>query len=156
MLLEDMEPIAKKFYDGVAEGKYLGRKCVECGAIEFPPHLGCNACGYHETTWVELSGHGTLESFVVPGIQNDRPYLKSVEPYGYGKVRLDEGPEYTFVIFCGKKRVVKGLQERLYKGHEEIRVHAMPIKRVTPLKPGSDGTIEWYELCFQLDEAGEA
>ena len=32
----------------------------------------------------------------------------------------------------------------------------MPIKRVTPLKPGSDETIEWYELCFQLDEAGEA
>ena len=156
MLLEDMEPIAKKFYDGVAEGKYLGRKCVECGAIEFPPHLGCNACGCADTKWVELSGRGTLESFTVPGIQNDKPYLKSVEPYGYGKVRLDEGPEYTFVIFCGKKRVVKGLQERLYKGHEEIRVHAMPIKRVTPLKPGSDGTIEWYELCFQLDEAGEA
>lgn len=156
MLLEDMEPIAKKFYDGVAEGKYLGRKCVECGAIEFPPHLGCNACGCADTEWVELSGRGTLESFTVPGIQNDKPYLKSVEPYGYGKVRLDEGPEYTFVIFCGKKRVVRGLLERLYKGHEEIRVHAMPIKRVTPLKPGSDETIEWYELCFQLDEAGEA
>ena len=44
-LLKDMEPIVKKFYDGVAEGKYYGRKCKECGAIEFPPHLGCNTCG---------------------------------------------------------------------------------------------------------------
>ena len=127
MLLEDMEPIVKKFYDGVAQGKYYGRKCVECGAIEFPPHLGCNTCGCADTEWVELSGKGTLESFTVPGIQNDKPYLKAVEPYGYGKVKLDEGPEYTFVIFCGKKKVVKGLQERLYKNHETIRVHAKPI-----------------------------
>ena len=71
---------------------------------------------------------------------------------GYGKVKLDEGPEYTFVIFCGKKKVVKGLQERLYKNHEKIRVHAKPIERVTPLKPGSDETVTWSELCFELDE----
>ena len=88
-LLKDMEPIVKKFYDGVAEGKYYGRKCKECGAIEFPPHLACNTCGYHETEWVELSGHGTLKSFVVPGIQNDKPYLKAIAAYGYGAVQLD-------------------------------------------------------------------
>ena len=44
-LLKDMEPIVKRFYEGVAEGKYWGRKCKECGAIEFPPHIGCNTCG---------------------------------------------------------------------------------------------------------------
>ena len=49
MQLEKMEPIVKKFYEGLAEGKFYGRRCLECGAIEFPPHLACNACGYHET-----------------------------------------------------------------------------------------------------------
>ena len=34
-------------------------------------------------------------------------------PYGYGKVKLDEGPEYTFVIFCGKKKVVKAEVEEV-------------------------------------------
>ena len=116
-LLKDMEPIVKKFYDGVAEGKLYGRKCKECGAIEFPPHLGCNTCGYHETEWVELSGHGTLKSFVVPGIQNDKPYLKAIAPYGYGAVQLDEGPIYSVVVFAGKKKIVKGLQQRLADAH---------------------------------------
>ncbi len=156
MLLENMEPITQKFYDGLAEGKLLARKCKECGAIEFPPHLGCNACGYHETEWVELSGKGTLESFVVPGIQNDKPYLKAFQPYGYGKVKLDEGAEYTFVIFCGKKKVVKGLQQRLYGDKETIRVHLLPFKRETPEKEGSDKIITWYQPCMVLDEVEEA
>ncbi|WP_415962973.1 Zn-ribbon domain-containing OB-fold protein [Collinsella tanakaei] len=155
MLLENMEPVVKKFYDGVAEGKYLGRKCTECGAIEFPPHLGCNTCGHGETEWVELSGHGTLVSFVIPGIQNDKPYLKEIAPYGYGAVELDEGPIYTFVIFCGKKKIVKGLQERLHAG-EKIGVHAKPIQRVTPVKAGEPETVEWSELCFELDEVAVA
>jgi len=154
MQLSQMEPISKKWFDAVAEGKYLGRKCPECGAIEFPPHIACNTCGYHETEWVELSGHGTLKSFVIPGIQNDKPYLKAVAPYGYGLVKLDEGPEYTFVVFCGKKKVVKGLQERLHAG-EEIGVHARPIERTTPIKPGEEPVVEWSELCFELDEVSE-
>ena len=147
-LLKDMEPIVKKFYDGVAEGKYYGRKCKECGAIECPPHLGCNTCGYHETEWVELSGHGTLKSFVVPGIH------KAVAPYGYGAVQLDEGPIYTFVVFAGKKKIVKGLQQRLADG-EVIGVHAKPIDREVPLKPGSDEMVHFAELCFELDEVAE-
>lgn len=155
MLLENMEPVVKRFYDGVAEGKLWGRKCTECGAIEFPPHLACNTCGYHETEWVELSGNGTLVSFVAPGIQNDKPYLKEVGPYGYGAVELDEGPVYTFVVFCGKKKVVKGLQQRLHDG-ERIRVHAKVIERTTPVKPGEPAVVDWSELCFELDEAVEA
>jgi hypothetical protein len=92
---------------------------------------------------------------VVPGIQNDKPYLKEVAPYGYGKVRLDEGTEYSFVIFCGKKKVVKGLQERLYKNHETIGVHFKPIKRVVPEKESSDVMVEWWEPCFELDEVAQ-
>lgn len=140
MRLEDMEPIVKKFYDGVAEGKYYGRKCKECGAIEFPPHIACNTCGYHETEWVELSGKGTLISFVVPGIQNDKPYLKAEGAYGYGAVQLDEGPIYSFVVYASSKKVVKGIQERLHAG-EKITVHAKPIQR--------EG---WSQLCYEIDE----
>ncbi len=151
MELKKMEPIVKTWYDAVAEGRYLGRKCKECGAIEFPPHIACNTCGYHETEWVELSGHGTLKTFVVPGIQNDKPYLKDEGAYGYGLVQLDEGPEYTFVVYGGKKKVVKKLQERLHAG-EEIGVHARPIQREVPLKPGSDEMVGFSQLCFELDE----
>ena len=73
MLLEDMEPIAKKFYDGVAEGKYLGRKCVECGAIEFPPHLGCNACGCADTEWVAARSCAPTSSARHPDFHEEEP-----------------------------------------------------------------------------------
>ena len=99
MQLEKMEPIVKKFYQGLEEGKLYGRRCLECGAIEFPPHLACNACGYHATEWCEVSGHGRLIDFTVPGPQNDKPYLREVGKYAYGAVELDEGPAYTYVIF---------------------------------------------------------
>ena len=140
MLLEDMEPIVKRFYDGVAEGKLLGRKCAECGAIEFPPHLGCNACGYHKTEWVELSGHGTLESFVVPGIQNDKPYLKEFGKYAYGAVDIDEGSQYTYVIYGITKKKAPEIRAKLMAG-ETVGVHAKVIDR-----PG------YKELTFELDD----
>ena len=140
-LLNQMEPIVKKFYDGVAEGKYYGRKCKECGAIEFPPHLACNTCGYHETEWVELSGHGTLQSFVVPGIQNDKPYLKALGAYGYGAVKLDEGPVYTFVVYAGKKKVAK-----------KIKVNAKTGK-ITVTKKAKKGT---YKVKVQVNSAESA
>lgn len=139
MLKDRIEPIVKKFYDGVAEGKYYGRKCTTCGAIEFPPHLMCNECGNRDTEWVELSGHGKLLSFVAPGIQNDKPYLKAEGKYGYGAVQMDEGPIYTFVIFGAGKKQRADINARLKAG-ETIGVHPKTVQR--------DG---WVELCFELD-----
>ena len=140
MLLEDMEPIVKKFYDGVAQGKYYGRKCVECGAIEFPPHLGCNTCGCADTEWVELSGKGTLESFTVPGIQNDKPYLKENGKYAYGAVEIDEGAQYTYVIYGITQKKAPEIRAKLMAG-ETVGVHAKVIDR-----PG------YKELTFELDD----
>ena len=39
-----MERIVKTYYDALEEGKVLGRKCLSCGHIEFPPYLCCNEC----------------------------------------------------------------------------------------------------------------
>ena len=39
------EHIVEKFWNGLKDGVIYGRKCKECGAIEFPPHLACNSCG---------------------------------------------------------------------------------------------------------------
>ena len=39
MTKKDMEPIVKNYYLALEEGKILGRKCTDCGHIEFPPYL---------------------------------------------------------------------------------------------------------------------
>ena len=139
MKLEQMEPVVKRFYAGLEEGKFWGRKCPECGAVEFPPHLACNACGYHATEWCEVSGHGKLLDFVVPGPQNDKPYLKEVGKYGYGTVELDEGPQYTYVVFGITKKKAPQIRAAIMAG-ETVGVHARVIER-----PG------YHELCFELD-----
>lgn len=61
-----IEKIVEKFYEGLAEHKIYARRCLECGAIEYPPRYACNTCGYHETEWVELSGKGKLHSIILP------------------------------------------------------------------------------------------
>jgi len=58
------------------------------------------------------------------------------------------------VVYCGKKKVAKGLQQRLADG-EVIGVHAKPIDREVPLKPGSDDVVAWSQLCFELDEVAK-
>ncbi len=51
----DLKPIVKTYYDALEEGTILGRKCLRCGHIEFPPYLCCNACGGLDTEWVDLT-----------------------------------------------------------------------------------------------------
>ncbi|MGE9990987.1 Zn-ribbon domain-containing OB-fold protein [Paratractidigestivibacter faecalis] len=139
MKLEMMEPIVKKFYEGLAEGKFYARRCRECGAVEFPPHLACNACGYHETEWCEVSGHGRLIDFTLPGPQNDKPYLKENGKYAYGAVEIDEGAQYTYVIYGITKKKAPAIRAALMAG-EKVGVHAKVIDR-----PG------YKMLTFELD-----
>ena len=66
------EHVVEKFWNGLKDGVIYAKKCAECGAIEFPPHLACNSCGYHETEWTTLSGKAELKSFLFTGIVNGK------------------------------------------------------------------------------------
>jgi len=108
-----IEKIVKPFYEGLAEGKILGRKCLECGAIEYPPRYACNTCGYHATEWVELSGKGVLTTLVTPSTLNADPWNKSLGAYAYGIVELEEGVAFNATVFGVKKKYARQLQEML-------------------------------------------
>lgn len=108
------EHIVEKFWNGLGEGKILARKCTECGAIEFPPHLACNTCGYHETEWVELGGKAQLKSFVFTGILNARLELEDRGlKYVCGEVEFEEGPAINAVILGINKKKGRELQDKL-------------------------------------------
>ncbi len=135
--MRKMELIVKKFYDGLAEGKIYGRKCKECGAIDFPPHIACNVCGYHETEWVELSGKGILKSFVFTGPMNARAELESRGlRYVCGEVELDEGPAINSICLGVNKKKAREIEGKL------------PV-RVKPVFQDMDG---YTTLYFELDE----
>lgn len=107
------EHIVEKFWNGLKDGVIYGRKCKECGAIEFPPHLACNSCGYHETEWTTLTGKGELKSFVFTGVLNARLELEDRGlKYVCGEVQLDEGPAINAVILgVNKKKARMRLME---------------------------------------------
>ena len=119
------EHIVEKFWNGLAEGKVLARKCPECGAIEFPPHIACNSCGYHETEWMELKGTGMLKSFVFNGAMNVRL-----------EVQFDEGPSINAIVLGVNKKKGRELADKL------------PAK----VKPVFYDMGRYTTLFFELDE----
>lgn len=90
MKKQDMEPIVKKYYDGLEKGKILGRRCKKCGHIEFPPYLCCNACGGLDTEWVTMNDVKGVVKQVLPtvGAFGDPEFRKKHGDYWSVEVAL--------------------------------------------------------------------
>lgn len=100
-----MERIVKTYYDGLEEGKILGRRCTQCGNIEFPPHIACNACGCFETEWVEISqDDAMMVDFVLASSVTSSPENKDLPPYGYADVQIAEGPHINAMVIGLNKK----------------------------------------------------
>lgn len=125
-----------KFYQGLEKGIIYGRKCTECGAVEFPPHYACNECGYHETEWVELSGKGVLKSLILPVSLNADNKLAAIGDYCFGIVQLEEGAEFNSTIFGVSAKNADAIRAKL-----PVPVHAKFI----PM----DG---YTTMLFEIDE----
>jgi hypothetical protein len=99
-------PGAKKFWEGLREGKFLAPRCDDCGERFFPPRTHCPECLGEALTWEELSGRGILYSwtelsFVQP--EFDAPLL-------LGLVDLEDGAGRLLTRLSG------GTAEGLYIG----------------------------------------
>lgn len=132
------EHTVEKFWKGLEEGKILAKKCKECGAIDFPPHLACNVCGSIDTLeWVELSGKAQLKSFVFTGLLNARLDLEDRgEKYVCGEVEFEEGNSMNAIILNISKKKAREIQDKL------------PV----PVKPVFYDWGKYTTLYFTLDE----
>ena len=132
-----LEKVVEKFYLGLEEGKILGRKCPECGNVEFPPVYACNACGSYETEWYEISGKAKLHSIVLPAALSSKPEYKKMGKFAYGEVELEEGTRLNAVVRGISKKNGAELTEKL-----PLNIHASIIER--------DGGFK--TVVFDLDE----
>jgi uncharacterized OB-fold protein len=82
--------VIKKFWDYLKEGRIMTLKCKKCGTYVFPPVPTCNKCFSRDLEWVELSGDGKLLYFTTT-LAPAKPFTEFV-PFGYGIVKLKEGP----------------------------------------------------------------
>ena len=131
-----LEKVVEKFYEGLEDGKFLGRKCKECGAVEFPPVYACNTCGCMDMEWVEISGKAVMKSIVMPAALSSKPEYSQMGPIAYGEVEIEEGESFNAVVKGINKKKRKELLEKL-----PVPVHAEIFQR--------DG---YKTVVFALDE----
>ncbi|MBR2551572.1 MAG: hypothetical protein IKF05_01085 [Erysipelotrichaceae bacterium] len=106
------EMIVKKYYDALAEGKILGRKCPRCGHIEWPPVYACNKCGCTETEWVEMPEEGVATSVVLPSLRSILPSNQDLMPFALGNFELG-GSEADGLLVGIRKEELEELLEKL-------------------------------------------
>ena len=76
------------FWEGCERGVLLGQRCASCKELRHPPRPMCPSCHSVETEAVELSGRGTVHSWMKPV----HPPLPMFEPgYLVALIDLEEG-----------------------------------------------------------------
>ncbi len=76
------------FWEAVQRGALVGQRCAGCHAFRHPPRPMCPRCQSLDWEAVELSGRGTVHSFIQPV----HPPLPMFEPgYLVALIDLEEG-----------------------------------------------------------------
>ncbi|MDG2304793.1 MAG: OB-fold domain-containing protein [Candidatus Binatia bacterium] len=96
LLPDSDDPDNAPFWAATARGELRVQRCGACGRRRIPPRPMCPACRSLENDWEELSGRGTIWSFVVPHPPL-LPAYSEVAPYNVILVSLEEDPTLRLV-----------------------------------------------------------
>lgn len=96
------------FWESCQAHRMALQRCVECGAVRYPPRPACPHCLSDTATWHEVSGKGivyvSLESFRPPP-----PALGGGESFNLSMVEMAEGVRmWTNVVGCAPSDVHVG------------------------------------------------
>lgn len=83
----------RPFWDATADHRLSVQRCTSCDTLRYPAGPSCPECLSSDTEWVELSGRGEVQSWV---IFHQRYYsgLGEAIPYNVVLVRLEEGVRF--------------------------------------------------------------
>jgi uncharacterized protein len=87
---------SRPFFEAAADDKLVIQKCLSCGRLRHPPRPMCPYCRSVERGRQEMSGNGTIWSFVVPHPPL-LPAYGALAPYNVIVVELEEDPHLRFV-----------------------------------------------------------
>ncbi len=79
------------FWDGAKRGRICMQKCDDCGHIRYPISHCCPKCLSLKFAWSDLSGRGSVYSYVVFHQVYNQAFKDDV-PYNVAMVQLEEGP----------------------------------------------------------------
>lgn len=98
------------FWDGVADGRLLIKRCHDCSRAHFYPRSFCPYCWSEDVEWEQASGIGRLYTWSVVHV-NDLPPFNQRVPYVAAIVELAEGPRLmTNILDCPVDDLRAGLE----------------------------------------------
>ena len=93
-----------EFWDALTEGRFLLRRCGECGNVPWYPRPFCPDCGSRDVGWFEARGTGTVYSYTIAAKAG--PPFDTAVPYVIAYIELDEGPRLiSNVVGCPPEHV---------------------------------------------------
>ncbi|MCW2882154.1 MAG: hypothetical protein JWQ95_6254 [Sphaerisporangium sp.] len=82
-------PDTARYWAAAAQGRLEIQRCNACGLHYFYPRPFCRHCASGDVSWVEVSGHARLASYVIT--RHPQRGFEPVSPV-IAIVELDEGP----------------------------------------------------------------
>jgi uncharacterized OB-fold protein len=131
-LLPDVEdPDASEFWAGCARGELLVQACANCGLRRVPPRPMCPRCRSLKFRWDEMSGRGTIWSFIVPHPPL-LPAYQELAPYNVIVVALDEDPALRMVgnLVAGAEGPINEIDPATIRIGERVRVVFQQVEDV--------------------------
>jgi len=84
-------PSTEPFWRAAAEHRLVVPRCTACGTYRLPPTPFCWKCRRQGIDWIELSGGGTVYTFVIAR-QALIPQLADAVPNVVAVIELDDAP----------------------------------------------------------------
>ncbi|HEY2665145.1 MAG TPA: Zn-ribbon domain-containing OB-fold protein [Candidatus Binataceae bacterium] len=87
-------PEMAPFFDGCRHQRLMIQRCDACGTLRFPAREQCAHCLSTTSSWVAVSGRGTVYSYNIMH-QLYHPAFAAELPYAVVVIKLDEGAKFT-------------------------------------------------------------
>lgn len=108
------------FWDAARDGRFLIKRCLECGEPHWYPRAVCPFCFSDRTVWEESPGEGVIYTYSVM-------HRSPTGPYAIGYVTLDEGPAVlTNFVDCDLASLAIGQKVRV-RFHETEGGPPVPV-----------------------------
>jgi len=114
------DPESAPYWAALADGRFELQHCRDCGRWTWPPRGVCSGCHGENLAWEQVSGTGTVHSWVVTH-QVYAPEFVGLVPYTVVLVRLDEQDD---ILIPG--RLVSDKSGPDVEVHQGLRVRAVP------------------------------
>lgn len=128
-------PETQPYWDGCGRGQLLLPRCAQCHRLHFFPRGFCPYCWHEDVAWEQVSGRGTVASFVRP--QRPVPGFDLEPPFVLALVELEEGVRLMGDV-VPMTAVEISVGTRVTAGFHAVE-ESLPVLRFTPVPaPRSD------------------